>query len=99
MHLETTQIDHGWTRGLETAEIVSPIQKRIGIHAFGWSKGTDGEVSGQVLALDIQKPSDFDALQREAKGRDRHDAPTGGHVEARSQSGERLRRGDPAVAA
>ncbi|MGA2690433.1 MAG: hypothetical protein ABSE85_20415, partial [Candidatus Korobacteraceae bacterium] len=28
VHLETTQIDHGWTRGLETAEIVAPIQKR-----------------------------------------------------------------------
>ena len=23
-HLETTEIDHGWTRGLETAEIISP---------------------------------------------------------------------------
>src|SRR6476660_868281 len=33
-HLETAQIAHGWTRGLETAEITSPVQKRIGIHAF-----------------------------------------------------------------
>ena len=40
-HLETTQIAHGWTRGLETAEITSPIQRRIGIHAFGWSKATE----------------------------------------------------------
>lgn len=68
VHLETTQIDHGWTRGLETAEIVSPIQKRIGIHAFGWSKGTDGEVSGAVVALDIQKPADFDAFKGKLKG-------------------------------
>ena len=68
VHLETTQIDHGWTRGLETAEIVSPIQKRIGIHAFGWSKGTDGEVSAQVIALDIQKPSDFDPFKGKLKG-------------------------------
>jgi Zn-dependent M28 family amino/carboxypeptidase len=68
VHLETTQIDHGWTRGLETAEIVSPIQKRIGIHAFGWSKGTDGEVSAQVIALDIQKPSDFDQFKGKLKG-------------------------------
>ena len=46
-HLETAEIAHGWTRGVETAEITSPIQRRIGIHAFGWSKATDGEVSGQ----------------------------------------------------
>jgi Zn-dependent M28 family amino/carboxypeptidase len=68
VHLETTQIDHGWTRGLETAEIVSPVQKRIGIHAFGWSKGTDGEVSAQVIALDIQKPADFDQFKGKLTG-------------------------------
>ena len=68
VHLETTQIDHGWTRGLETAEIVSPIQKRIGIRAFGWSKGTDGEVTGQVVALNIEKPSDFDQYKGKLKG-------------------------------
>src|SRR5579862_2879699 len=42
-HLETAEIAHGWTRGVETAEITSPIQRRIGIHAFGWSKATNGE--------------------------------------------------------
>ncbi len=68
VHLETTQIDHGWTRGLETAEIVSPIQRRIGIHAFGWSKGTDGEVTGPVVALDIQKPADFAPYKGKLKG-------------------------------
>jgi Zn-dependent M28 family amino/carboxypeptidase len=67
-HLETTQIDHGWTRGLETAEIVSPVQKRIGIHAFGWSKATNGEVAGEVVALDIQEPSDFDQYKGKLKG-------------------------------
>jgi carboxypeptidase Q len=67
VHLETTQIAHGWTRGLETAEIVSPIQQRIGIHAFGWSKGTDGEVTGQVIALNLQKPADFDQYKGKLK--------------------------------
>ena len=69
VHLETTQIAHGWTRGLETAEITSPIQKRIGIHAFGWSKGTDGEVSGEVMLLNIQKPSDFEQYKGKLKGK------------------------------
>src|SRR5271169_124577 len=47
-HLETAEIAHAWARGLETAEITSPIQRRIGIHAFGWSKATDGEISGNL---------------------------------------------------
>jgi carboxypeptidase Q len=68
VHLETTQIAHGWTRGLETAEITSPIQQRIAIHAFGWSKGTDGDVSGQVMALNIEIPTDFDKYKGKLKG-------------------------------
>jgi len=68
-HLETAEIPHGWTRGLETAEITSPMQKRIGIHAYGWSKGTDGEVSGEVMALSIQQASDFDQYKGKLKGK------------------------------
>ncbi len=68
-HLETTQIAHGWTRGLETAEITRPVQKRIGIHAFGWSKGTDGEVTGEVIAIDINKPADLDQYKGKLKGK------------------------------
>ncbi|MGC2110349.1 MAG: M20/M25/M40 family metallo-hydrolase [Candidatus Korobacteraceae bacterium] len=67
-HLETTDIAHGWTRGLETAEIVSPIQKRIGIHAFGWSKGTKSEITGNIIALDIQKSADLDQYKGKLKG-------------------------------
>ena len=66
-HLETTQIDHGWTRGLETAEITSPIDQRIGIHAFGWSKGTSSEVSGEVIVLNVEKISDFDQYKGKLK--------------------------------
>jgi carboxypeptidase Q len=67
-HLETTEIAHGWTRGLETAEITSPIQKLIGIRAFGWSKATKGEVEGNVMVLNIQKPSDLDQYKGKLKG-------------------------------
>ena len=67
-HLETAKIDHAWTRGVEAAEITSPIQRRIGIRAYGWSKATDGEVSGKVMALDIQKPSDLDSYKGKLKG-------------------------------
>ncbi|MGA8874660.1 MAG: M20/M25/M40 family metallo-hydrolase [Candidatus Korobacteraceae bacterium] len=68
-HLETAEIDHGWTRGLETAEITSPVRKRIGIRAFGWSKGTDGDVSGDVIVLNIEKVADFDQYKGKLKGK------------------------------
>jgi hypothetical protein len=67
-HLETTNIDHAWTRGNETAEITSPIPRTIGIRAFGWSKATNGDVSGKVVALDIQKASDLEAYKGKLKG-------------------------------
>lgn len=67
-HLETATIAHAWTRGIETAEITSPIRRSIGIRALGWSKATDGEVSGKVTAIDIQKPSDLDAYKGKFKG-------------------------------
>ena len=68
-HLETTEIAHGWTRGRETAEITSPLQRRIGIRAFGWSKGTTGEVTGDVIALDIKQPADLDQYKGKLKGK------------------------------
>ncbi|MFZ0912911.1 MAG: M20/M25/M40 family metallo-hydrolase [Candidatus Korobacteraceae bacterium] len=67
-HLETAEIAHGWTRGTETAEITSPIQRRIGIHALGWSKATDGEITGNVMALNITKPADLEPYKGKLKG-------------------------------
>src|SRR5450631_4458623 len=67
-HLETAEIAHAWTRGVESAEITSPLQRRIGIHALGWSKATEGEVSGSVMVVDIQKPADFDQYKGKLKG-------------------------------
>jgi carboxypeptidase Q len=67
-HLETAEIAHGWTRGVETAEITSPIQRRIGIHALGWSKATDGEITGNVMALNITKPADLEPYKGKLKG-------------------------------
>ena len=67
-HLEAAEIARSWTRGTETAEITSPIRQRIGIHALGWSKATDGDVSGHAIALDIQKPEDLDPFKGKLKG-------------------------------
>lgn len=67
-HLETATIAHAWTRGTETAEITSPIQRRIGIRALGWSKSTSGDVSGKVVAIDVHQPSNFEAYKSKLKG-------------------------------
>jgi carboxypeptidase Q len=67
-HLETAEIAHSWTRGVETAEITNPIQQRIGIRALGWSKATNGEISGNVVVLNIKNPSDFDQYKGKLKG-------------------------------
>lgn len=67
-HLETTEIAHAWTRGVETAEITSPIERRIAIRGFGWSKATDGEIAGNVVLLDIKSASDVDQYKGRLKG-------------------------------
>ncbi len=67
-HLETATIDHAWTRGIETAAITSPIQKTIGIHAFGWSKATAGDITAKAVGLSINEPSDFDQYRGKLKG-------------------------------
>jgi len=67
-HLETAEIAHSWTRGLETAEITSPIQQRVAIRAFGWSKATPGEITGNVVLLEIKNPPDLDQYKGKLKG-------------------------------
>lgn len=50
-HLETTQVPHAWYPGICTAELISPWDKVIPIAAEGWSKATDGAVTGPVVVL------------------------------------------------
>ena len=61
-HLETTTIAHAWRRGRETAEILSPIHRRISIRALGWSRATPGPVTAPVLLADLHHPR---ALRRQ----------------------------------
>ncbi|HEY7402164.1 MAG TPA: M20/M25/M40 family metallo-hydrolase [Candidatus Angelobacter sp.] len=51
-HLESTEIPHAYYRGSDTAEIATPVSRRIGIHAMGWSKATPGEISGTVVRME-----------------------------------------------
>ena len=67
-HLETTEIAHAYNRGVDTAEIVSPLVRRIPIRAMGWSKPTSGEVSGHVTVLALEKPEDMEKYKGKLKG-------------------------------
>jgi len=67
-HLETTEIPHGYQRGMDTASVVSPVQRNIGIHAFGWSEPTKGEVTANVVVLEGTNPQDFDQYKGKLKG-------------------------------
>lgn len=67
-HPETAQVAHAFYRGADTAEITSPIQRRIEIRSLGWSKATDGEVTAQIVALDSQAPDAVAAAGGKIKG-------------------------------
>ncbi|MGZ4866522.1 MAG: M20/M25/M40 family metallo-hydrolase [Candidatus Angelobacter sp.] len=58
-HLETTEIPHAYYRGSDTAEIVTPMARRIEVRALGWSKATPGEVSGTVAPLSFEDLNKF----------------------------------------
>lgn len=67
-HLETTQVSHSWTRGDDTAEILTPIQRRIEVRSLGWSKATPGAVTGNVVVLESQSADAISAMQGKLKG-------------------------------
>ena len=67
-HLESTDIAHAYERGVDTASIVSPVQKNVGIRAMGWSKPTPGEITGPVVVIDAQNPADYDKYKGKVKG-------------------------------
>ncbi len=67
-HLETDNVPHAWYRGEDTAEIVSPIEHMIGVRSLGWSKATDGEVTGQVYFLGDDPAADIERLNGKLKG-------------------------------
>jgi len=67
-HLETTEIAHSWTRGQDTAEITAPVHTVIELRSLGWSKATDRPVTGTVVFVNAQSPSDLDKYKGKLKG-------------------------------
>src|SRR5205823_5075063 len=67
-HLETTEIPHAWTRGQDTAEITSPFTRTLEIRSAGWSKATEGPVSGNVIFLSLDSSSEVEKQKSKLKG-------------------------------
>ena len=67
-HLETAQIPHSWTRGSDSAEITSPVARRIEIRSAGWSVATNGPISGPVKIVQVESLQDFDKYKGQLKG-------------------------------
>jgi len=67
-HLETTEIPHAWTRGQDTAEITAPFARSIEIRSAGWSKATDGPVTGNIVFLNLSNSSEVEKQKSKLKG-------------------------------
>src|SRR4051812_33697839 len=67
-NLETTEVPHSWTRGQDTAEITAPVKKNIEIRSLGWSKATDGAVSGNVYFVNSDNSADVQKYKGKLKG-------------------------------
>src|SRR5438067_1633038 len=63
-HLETAQIPHSWTRGSDSAEITSPVARKIEIRSMGWSVATNGPVQRTTQGSDsIRRQADRTAFR------------------------------------
>lgn len=67
-HLETLQIPHGWTRGIDSAAIVAPIQRVVQVRSLGWSKATPGPITAHVMAIEISSVEDLAKYNGKLKG-------------------------------
>src|SRR5487761_68437 len=67
-HIESTTVPHAWYRGADSAEIVSPISRRVPVRSMGWSKATSGEVSAPVVFMTFKSAADADAYKGKLKG-------------------------------
>lgn len=63
VYTEEVPVEHGWSRGTASAEIIAPFPQRLVVTALGYSVGTDGDLTGEV----VEFPT-FDALEAVPEG-------------------------------
>lgn len=67
-HLETTEVPHAYYRGVDSAQILTPMSRQVPIHALGWSKATAGEISANVVSVKIDSENDIAKYKGKLKG-------------------------------
>jgi hypothetical protein len=60
VHLEGWTIPVGWERGTATMRIVEPnIGRPLTVAAMGWTPGTNGKITGEVVVLNAKNSADL----------------------------------------
>ena len=68
VHLEPWEIPYGWERGKAEMKLVEPNTGRtLLIAAAGWSPGTKGKVTGNVVILNVRTKDDLKAYKGKLK--------------------------------
>ena len=64
---EPVELDHGWTRGAASAEILEPFPHKVVITALGYSVGTDGDLVAEIVEFptfaDLEAVPEGDSLK------------------------------------
>ena len=69
VRLEPWELPIGWTRGPATAKLVHPANGiNLMIAAAGWTPGTDGPVTGQVVLLTAKTKDDLAKYKGKLRG-------------------------------
>ena len=66
--MEPWEIPIGWERGPALLTVVEPDTKvRCSMAALGWTPGTEGKVTGEVVLLQLRNKGDFDKYKGKLK--------------------------------
>jgi carboxypeptidase Q len=68
VHLEPWTIEKGWIRGTATGRVVTPVEQRLTLAAYGWSPSTNGAVRGPVIAVAAETVADLEKYRGKLKG-------------------------------
>lgn len=69
VHLEPWTIPEGWQRGYAHAKLIDPDNGRsLSIASMGWSPGTGGKITGDVVIVKAETIKDLDQYKGKLKG-------------------------------
>lgn len=69
VQLEPWELPAGWERGHASARLVEPDHRNsLTVAAMGWTPGTNGKITGDVVILEARTPEELKAYQGKLKG-------------------------------